>query len=231
MVLCYPDFLTGFPDKEDMLRFIALLSFLAKPALACKLALILSMDVSTSIDSGEYGYQRDGLAEDLLDREVINVLVRDQVALMVVQWSGANDQAVVLAWRRMLSEAEVRNFSNRVRMMRREYVNSNTAVGSALAFSIAQFAAVQDCGRKVIDVSGDGASNSGAETSSQSRRAARQGIEINGVAIDIVGNAISEYYRRFVVTPQGFVLTATGFSDYPRTIRAKLLRELVLPGS
>ena len=214
-----------------MFRLGLLLSLLAKPALACQLALILSMDVSTSIDGGEYAYQRDGLADALLDTEVMNVLVRDRVALTVVQWSGANEQRAVIPWRRMHSQGDVQAFSNWVRSMRREFVNSKTAVGSAISFSIEQFRDMADCERKVIDVSGDGASNSGAETSSQSRRAARMGIEINGVAIDIMGNAISEYYRRYVTTPEGFVLTSTGFSDYPRTIRAKLLRELVRPGS
>ncbi len=214
-----------------MIRLGILLSLLAKPALACKLALLLSMDVSTSIDAGEFAYQRDGLADALLDTEVMNVLTRDRVALMVVQWSGVHDQAAVIPWRRMRSQGDVQAFSNWVRSMRREYVNSKTAVGSAIAFSIEQFRAVGDCERRVIDVSGDGASNSGAETSSQSRRAARAGIEINGIAIDIMGNAVTEYYRRFVATPDGFVLTSTGFSDYPRTIRAKLLRELVKPGS
>lgn len=214
-----------------MFRLGFLLCCLAQPALACKLALILSMDVSTSIDAGEYAYQRDGLADALLDTEVMNVLSRDRVALMVVQWSGASEQSVVIPWRYMHSQSNVEAFSNWVRGMRREFVNSKTAVGSGLAFSIEQFDEVADCERKVIDVSGDGASNSGANTSVQSRRATRLGIEINGVAIDIVGNAISEYYRRYVTTPDGFVLTSTGFSDYPRTIRAKLLRELVRPGS
>lgn len=214
-----------------MWRLVFLSSLLAKPAMACKLALILAMDVSTSIDGGEFAYQRDGLADALLEPEIANVLVRDQVALMVVQWSGNNDQAVVLPWRRIQSMADVRQFATRVGAMRRAFVNSKTAVGSALRFSITQFSAVADCQRKVIDVSGDGASNSGAETSNQSRRAARMGIQINGVAIDIMGNAISEYYRRYVTTPNGFVMTSTGFSDYPRTIRAKLLRELVRPGS
>ncbi len=214
-----------------MFRLGLLLSFLAQPALACKLALILSMDVSTSIDDGEFIYQRDGLADALLDTEIMSVLTRDRVALMVVQWSGVNDQAVVIPWRRMSSQGDVQAFSNWVRSTRRAFVNSKTAVGSALSFSIEQFSAVADCERKVIDVSGDGASNSGTDTATQSRRAARLGIEINGVAIDIMGNAISEYYRRFVTTPDGFVLTSTGFSDYPRTIRAKLLRELVRPGS
>ncbi len=214
-----------------MLRLGLLLSLFARPALACKLALILSMDVSTSIDGGEYAYQRDGLAEALLDTEVINVLVRDRVALMVVQWSGAHDQRAAIPWRRMHSQGDVEALSNAVRAMRREFVNSKTAVGSAISYAIDQFGDVPDCQRKVIDVSGDGASNAGVETSNQSRRAARLGIEINGVAIDLMGNAISEFYRRYVTTPEGFVLTSTGFSDYPRTIRAKLLRELVRPGS
>ncbi len=214
-----------------MFRLGVLLSLLAKPALACKLALLLSMDVSTSIDAGEYAYQRDGLADALLDTEIMSVLTRDRVALMVVQWSGVNDQVAAIPWRRMHSQGDVQAFSNWVRTMRREFVNSKTAVGSAISFSIEQFEEVPDCDRKVIDVSGDGSSNSGAETSSQSRRAAQKGIEINGVAIDIMGNAVSEYYRRYVTTPDGFVLTSTGFSDYPRTIRAKLLRELVRPGS
>ena len=214
-----------------MLRFGLFLSFLAKPALACKLALVLSMDVSSSIDSGEFDFQRGGLADALLDPEIAHVLTRDQVALMVVQWSGIGEQTVALPWRRMLSAAEVRRFSERVRGMRRVFVNSKTAVGDALVFSMAQFPAVSDCQRKVIDVSGDGASNAGVETSNQSRRAAAQGIEINGVAIDIMGSAVTEFYRRYVTTPAGFVLTSTGFSDYPRTIRAKILRELVQPGS
>jgi len=214
-----------------MLRLGILLSLLAQPALACKLALVLSMDVSNSIDAGEYAFQVNGLADALLDTDVVNVLVRDQVALTVVQWSAADQQAAALPWRRMQSVAEVRGFSDRVRAMPRAFLYSKTAVGNALAFSIAQFGAVPDCQRRVIDVSGDGASNSGIDTASESRRAQRTGIEINGVAIDIMGSSITEYYRRFVVTPGGVVLTATGFSDYPRTIRAKLLRELVKPGS
>jgi len=208
-----------------------LLSLVAKPVLACKLALILSMDVSTSIDSGEFAYQRDGLADALLDTEIMSVLSRDRVALMVVQWSGVNDQVASIPWRRMHSQGDVQAFSNWARSMRRDYVNSKTAVGNAISFSVAQFDSVADCERKVIDISGDGASNSGTNTATQSQRAARLGIEINGVAIDIMGQAITGYYRRHVITPDGFVLTSTGFSDYPSTIRAKLLRELVRPGS
>lgn len=204
---------------------------LASPVAACRLALILAIDVSSSIDRGEYRFQVDGLADALQDPEIINVLVKDQIALAVVQWSGHDEHIMSLPWRRMLNAQEVAGFAGRVRNMQREWSRSRTAVGDMINFSAEQFTVVRDCGRRVIDVSGDGAANDGAETSEARRRAQERGIEINGLAIDSVGLAVTEFYRRFVRTRGGFVITSRGYSDYPRAIRAKLLRELVTPSS
>ncbi|MBL4807596.1 MAG: DUF1194 domain-containing protein [Rhodobacteraceae bacterium] len=215
-----------------MLRVLTVfLLALTKPVAACQLALVLAIDVSSSIDSGEYRFQVDGLAEALLSQEIMDVLMRDQVALSVVQWSGRNEQEMSIPWRRMLTMGEITNFAARVQLMPRNWSHGKTAVGDAIAFSVNQFSAVSDCGRRVIDVSGDGNSNSGTDTGNARRLAERAGIEINGLAIDRMGVSITEYFRRFVVTSQGFVLTSQGYSDYPRTIRAKLLRELVKPSS
>jgi len=207
------------------------LAILPAPAIACKLALVLAIDVSSSIDAGEYHFQVDGLADALLSPEIRDVLLRDQVALSVVQWSGAGEHAAAISWRRMLSGNALANFAQRVRAMGRKWSSSNTAVGDALAFSITQFDAVPDCTRRVIDVSGDGASNAGMNALNQTRRAQAMGIQINGLAIDIMGRSITEYYERFVITKNGFVQTSRGFSDYPLSIRKKLLRELIKPGS
>jgi Ca-activated chloride channel family protein len=210
---------------------IAFLNFIVGPAAACSLALVLAIDVSSSIDIGEYKFQTHGLADALLDPEIMDVLVLHQVALSVVQWSGADEGDLTIPWRRMLSNSEVRNFSVRVRDMPRKWEGSNTAVGDAIAFSAAQFDRVSDCGRKVIDVSGDGSSNAGLNAGVESRKAEAQGIEINGIAIDIIGASSTAFYRRFVITSDGFVVTSRGFSDYPRAIREKILRELIKPGS
>jgi Ca-activated chloride channel family protein len=210
---------------------LAALNFIAGPAAACSMALVLAIDVSSSIDIGEYKFQTHGLADALLDPEIMDVLVQHQVALSVVQWSGAEEGDLTIPWRRMLSYGEVRNFSARVRDMPRAWEGSNTAVGDAIAFSAAQFDRVSDCGRKVIDVSGDGSSNAGLNAGAESRKAEAAGIEINGIAIDIIGASITAFYTRFVVTSDGFVITSRGFSDYPRSIREKLLRELIKPGS
>ena len=214
-----------------LLWALAAFNFIAGPAAACSVALVLAIDVSSSIDIGEYKFQTYGLADALQDPEIVDVLVQHQVALSVVQWSGAGEGDLTIPWRRMLSYGEVRDFSERVREMPRKWEGSNTAVGDAIAFSAAQFERVADCERKVIDVSGDGSSNAGLNASIESRKAEAAGIEINGIAIDIIGASITAFYERFVITSDGFVITSRGFSDYPRSIREKLLRELIKPGS
>ncbi len=208
---------------------LGLLGCLPSMAHACRTALLLAIDVSSSIDVAEYRFQVDGLADALRDPEIVEILVRDQVALSVVQWSGAAEQDMSLPWRRMLSEADVRQFSDRVRSMTRLWAKSSTATGDALEFSVQQFAPVADCARKVIDMSGDGAENTGTDTATQSRIADQMGIEVNGLAIDEMGLSITEFYRRFVITRDGFVETARGFSSYPEAIRRKLFRELTKP--
>jgi Ca-activated chloride channel family protein len=57
------------------------------------------------------------------------------------------------------------------------------------------------------------------------------GIQINAIAIEEPGPAfpITTYYRRWIITPGGFVVTARGLQDYAETLRLKLLRELTKP--
>lgn len=203
----------------------------AVPASACEIALLLSVDVSGSIDRGEYRLQVAGLAAALDDQEVAEALLLGQAALAVVQWSGTGQQTLSIPWRRMLSPAEVAAFARRAREMPRAYSGSDTAVGEAIAFSVGQFASVADCRRKVIDISGDGPQNAGAPLGPARGMAMAAGIEINAVAIEDPGRSIpiSEFYRRSVITRNGFVLTARGLTDYPRAIRTKILREIARP--
>jgi Ca-activated chloride channel family protein len=197
-------------------------------AVACETALVLAIDISGSIDAGEYALQIQGLAAALDDAAVREELLRGQVALAVVQWSGVGRQALVLPWRRMLSEPEIDRFAAAVRALPRAFTASDTAVGEAITFSASQFAAVPDCRRKVIDISGDGPENAGYTVARARSLAQRAGIEINAIAIEDIGAStpITAFYLRWVITRGGFVVTARGLGDYPRAIRVKLLREL-----
>jgi Ca-activated chloride channel homolog len=214
-----------------MFRALALSACLSTPAAACETALLLAIDVSGSIDRGEYALQVQGLAEALQDPEIADVLLRDQVELSVLQWSGLGRQEMVIPWQRMLSPQALAAFTARAKALPRAFTGSDTAVGEALSFAIPQFEAVGDCRRKVIDVSGDGPENAGFTVGQARSAAQRLGIEINAIAIEDMGASapISSFYRNWVITKDGFVMTARGLDDYPRAIRAKLLRELIKP--
>jgi Ca-activated chloride channel homolog len=214
-----------------MLRALCLALLTASPVAACETALVLSVDVSGSIDGGDYLLQTEGLAAALSDPEVAAALVKGQVALAVVQWSGTDQQALVLSWQRMLTGDAVAGFASRAVNMPRTFKGSDTAVGQGMRFALAQFAAVPDCRRRVIDISGDGQENAGFTDAQARSEAAEAGVTINAIAIEEPGPAapVTSYYRGWVITSEGFVVTARGLQDYARTLRLKLLRELVKP--
>ncbi|RYI13219.1 MAG: DUF1194 domain-containing protein [Acetobacteraceae bacterium] len=214
-----------------MLRAALIALLTAHPALACETALLLSIDVSGSIDTGDYQLQMQGLSTALQDPEVAAALVAGQVALGVVQWSGTSEQRFVLSWQRMLSDPDVTRFAARAEAVPRAFRGSDTAVGQGLRFATAQFAAVPDCRRKVIDISGDGQENAGFTDAKARREAINAGLTINAIAIEEPGEAIpiTTYYRNWIITPGSFVMTARGLQDYAQTLRLKLLRELTKP--
>jgi Ca-activated chloride channel family protein len=198
----------------------------ALPASACGTALMLSMDVSNSVDAGEYRIQTDGLAAALRDPQVTEGLTLGGGAVAVMQWSGAGMQQISIPWTRVTTAAELRALAGRVETMPRAYIGANTALGEALSAAIGAFAPVRDCARLVLDVSGDGSDNAGTNPATARRLAARQGITVNALAIEGLGAAITNYYRAQVITPDGFVETARGFTDYARAIRDKMRREV-----
>jgi Ca-activated chloride channel family protein len=214
-----------------MIRALALCCLTGWPALACETALLLSIDVSGSIDGADYRLQAQGLATALTDPAVVDALVRGQVALAVVQWSGPGQQALSLDWQRMLSPRAVATFADRAAAMPRAFRGSDTAVGEGLAFALSQFAAVPDCTRRVVDISGDGPENAGFTDADARAMAQGSGVTVNAIAIEEPGPAspVTAYYRAWVVTRGGFVVTARGLKDYAETLRLKLLRELADP--
>jgi Ca-activated chloride channel family protein len=205
---------------------LALALLAAAPASACATALILAIDVSNSIDDGEYLIQSEGLAAALEDPAIAEELVRGRIALSVIQWSGVDRQQVSIPWRRMTTPADVRAFSLEARAMPRAFVMSDTAVGALIAAALAHFAPVPDCKRRVIDISGDGSDNAGTDPTAGRRAAEAQGVQINALAIESLGVAITNFYRNRVITRDGFVMTARGHTTYAETLRRKILREV-----
>ena len=206
--------------------YAALLSAAPIVAEACDTALILTIDVSNSIDSAEYRLQTDGLADALQDPEIVDTMVAGGTTVAVVQWSGSDKQTVSIPWTEVRTALDAQWLSQQARLMERAFVLSDTAPAEAIYFSLGLFDDVPHCERKVIDVSGDGTPNGGTDVRTARNAAERAGVTINGIAIESMGLAITNFYRSAVITRNGFVMTARTHREYPQTIRAKILREI-----
>lgn len=197
-------------------------------AQTCDLALVLAVDVSGSVDPGEYRIQMDGLAEALRDGVVIDALIDAQAWVSLIQWTGSSRQSVSIEWSQMTDADAVETFAARVTTEPRLWRNFSTAIGEALQFSLSAFDTVPACRRKVIDVSGDGASNEGTEPKEFHKALRAAGVTVNAVVIETDQQDLTSYFWENVITGEGaFVMTANGFQDYPDRIRRKLQRETV----
>ena len=193
---------------------------------ACDTALILTIDVSNSVDTGEFRLQADGLTAALRAPEIVDAMVRQEAAIAVVQWSGETRQELSIPWTRIRSSLYAARLAAAAEQMPRAFVLSDTAPAEAILFSLDLFSQVPDCKNKVIDISGDGTPNSGSETRDARNAAERAGVTVNAIAIESMGLAITGFYKGAVITRNGFVITARTHREYPDAIRRKILREL-----
>lgn len=206
-------------------------SLVAAPVSACEVALVLAIDVSGSVDPKEYRLQIDGLTDALADPTVEDALIETKAHLAVMQWSGASRQSVTTPWTAIETRSDIAALRRAIQASPRAYRHFSTAIGEALiaAANLHRQLGVT-CGRRVIDVSGDGVSNEGADAPEMRDALVAQGFQINGLAIEIGQDGLEDYYRAEVIGgPGAFVLSAKGFEDYPRAIRRKLLREITRP--
>jgi Ca-activated chloride channel family protein len=209
------------------LRFLTLFLCLTRPAWACDLALALAVDVSGSVDSSEYRIQMDGLAAGLRDPIVSEALVRGQAQLMLVQWTGESRQRVTIPWTKIDSFIALEKFADQVAQDPRVWRNFSTAIGEALEATLLRFDDVAECRRLLIDISGDGVSNEGVEPTQIHTLLKDRGVTVNAIAIEESEPDLTAYFFENVIFGEGaFVVSASGFADYPERIRKKLLREV-----
>lgn len=202
----------------------------AAAAAECRLALALGLDVSGSVDAQEYRLQLDGLAGALQAEAVVAALTASgpPVRVMVYEWSGPRDQRVIAPWQSLTGPAEVAALAARLRAVRRVAGDPSTALGTAMATGARALRTEAGCWRQVLDISGDGASNTGPRPQDVGAlgitvNALVVGAESGGVA---TGGDLVAYFERFVLRgPGAFVEQAAGFEDYEAAMVRKLLRE------
>lgn len=208
----------------------ALAGGIVVPASACGLELVLAMDVSRSVVNSEFDLQMHGLAAAFRDRDVIDAItwIAGGVMVTVTQWSGPEAQTQPIPWTHLTDRGSSEAFALAIARQERAFYASYTAIGEALVHASNLGASNPlSCQRRVIDVSGDGASNRGRPVREVSDALARAGVTVNGLVILGAWPDPAEFYLRNVVRGNGaFLETAASFDDYAVAIKRKLLREL-----
>jgi len=205
-------------------------------AAECRLALVLAVDVSSSVDATEDRLQRGGIVAALTAPDVIDAFFAADapVALAVYEWSGRYNQVLLLDWTIIDSRAALIGAAERVAGSTRSHDDSPTAMGYALGYGAGVLARAPDCLEQTLDMAGDGQNNEGFGPQAAYREFPFAGVTVNGLVVnaaDFEGElGLIAFYRAEVLFgPGAFMEIATGFEDYERAMRRKLIREVSPP--
>lgn len=195
---------------------------------ACRLALVLAVDVSSSVDAQEHALQRRGLAAALTDVDVATAMLRGsgQVALAIYEWSGRRQQRILQDWVLIGSRADLGSVAARVLAAERSYTEFPTAMGYALGFAAGLLRRAPACDRRVVDVSGDGITNDGFGPQSAYKHFPLAGVTVNGLVVTGDDDRVVPYYRQEVLHgPRAFLERAAGYRGFQEAMTRKLYRE------
>ena len=207
-------------------------------AVAVDTELVLAVDVSYSMDPDEQALQREGYIAGITSREFMLALksgMHGKVAVTYFEWAGPGDHKIIVPWRLVDGPEAADAVANAI--ARAPYRRaSRTSIASALQFAKPLFDASGYHGiRRVIDVSGDGANNSGPLVVPVRDEVVASGITINGLPIMLkrpntfpmdIDN-LDIYYEDCVIGgPGAFVIAIQERAQFKEAIRTKLVLEI-----
>jgi len=203
------------------------------PAQACRLALALALDTSSSVDTEEDRLMRLGLASALLAPEVQAVMFaeRHPVALAAYEWSGRNNQVMLLDWMLIETPGDLAAAAGRIGSAKRAHDDFPTALGYALGYGAGLLQRAPPCDTRTLDIAGDGVNNDGFPPQAAYGAFPLGQVTVNGLAITVPDGDDLDPLVRYYLTevlhgPGAFLEVARGFDDFERAMRRKLEREL-----
>jgi hypothetical protein len=208
------------------------------------LLLVLSSDVSRSVDHPKFLLQREGYAAAISDSHVLEAIKsgpNQRIAVCFVEWSGFGAQKLVIDWTLIDGPAPARKFGDQLLELPRSFAD-RTSISGGIEFAAAQLErAPFEAARRTIDVSGDGTNNAGRDVKLARDETTAKGIVINGLVIlsdrPVPWNAehtnppggLEKYYQDNVIGgPGAFVLVAENFNSFGRAIIKKMIAEIAL---
>jgi hypothetical protein len=208
-------------------------------------AIVLAVDVSSSVKEHERRFQREAYAAALSDPAVQRMALggrSGRVALAYLEWSGANSQRLHLPMEVLSTPEEIGYFATRIAAIEDRpgdalYVGS-TAIGDALIAAEHAMRSLDVPARDfVIDISGDGVVNSGSDVTHVRDHLVNIGLTVNGLPIRISNDSwdndpdsqdrVAAFYEACVIGGVGsFHLVADGFDAVRETLIMKLMLEM-----
>jgi len=196
-------------------------------------ALILTVDVSSSVDEKRYILQMEGIAAALEDEGVINAVLggaNGAILISMVTWADKSKLAV--PWTMISNAQQAKELAATVRKLPQQE-GEFTCVGRMARYVadkvVARMPAKAD--KIVVDVSGDGPDNCNTGKLLENSRADLFGIgaTINGLPILEGKDAatIEDWYKENIIGgPGAFIVAAKGYEDFARAFRQKFVVEV-----
>ncbi len=180
---------------SSLLPVLAAISLFAAPAPlnaldqppSADVALIVSVDVSESVDEDRYRLQMDGIAKALVDPAVIDAITsgpKGRILFAMVVW--ADHAQLAVPWTSISSASDATALASTVRHLKRYsgeftclarmFTSLNDTVLSAIPMKAT---------RTIVDVSGDGIDNCSPDATTREARdvLVKRGVTINGLPI------------------------------------------------
>jgi hypothetical protein len=220
-----------------VLAAVLLTSLLDRPSAAAQadVALVLAVDVSGSVTDERFKLQREGIARALESNTFAAAVmdgVHQTIEIAVVEW--AEEQEAVVPWTVIRRREDLAQVASALRRAERSWVHTMTdPAGGIIAATMLFGSAPLPADRRVIDVSGDGAQNTGKIKAAEARdRAIAGDITINGLPITSGDEPnVDEWYRVNIVGGQdAFLVVANGFDAFAEAFQQKLVREVAALG-
>jgi hypothetical protein len=210
------------------------------------LVVVMAADVSRSVDDGEFQLQRKGYAAALTDPRVLKAIHATKsgaIGVCFIEWSGEDDQQVVLPWTEIRDEEDGGGAAAAILKAPRSFIG-RTSISAAIDYAIGYLGKAKwPATRRVIDVSGDGTSNSGRPVPEARDQAVAAGVTINGLAIindqPNLGysshthppGGLPNYYQQNVIGgPNAFLIIVKDFNSFADAMANKLAKEINVAG-
>lgn len=202
--------------------------------------LVLAVDISYSMDPEEQRLQREGYAQAIVSPSFMAAIksgAYGRIAVVYLQWASQTDQDVLLPWSVIDGLESARTFAEK--LLEAPYRRAQrTSISGAIDGAMKLFEGNGFHGmRRVIDVSGDGANNSGRPVTVARDEAVRQGVTINGLPLLLRPSSwgfsdisnLDEYYQDCVIGGIGaFSIPIRDRMQFGEATRTKLVLEIAL---